>query len=62
MISLSTYYPNNYPLVELGASKPFVLTGINPLTSKSDYHLVFPNNVTPESHIKVTTIKDMITN
>ena len=28
----------------------------------SDQHLVSPYNVTPESHIKVTRVKEMITN
>ena len=28
----------------------------NPLTCKSDQHLISPYNITPEAHIKVTTI------
>ena len=35
--------------------------GVNPLTAKSDQHLISPNNITPESHIKVMRIKEMIT-
>ena len=34
---------------------------IDPLTPKSDQHLVSPHNNTPESNIKVMRIKDMIT-
>ena len=33
----------------------------NLLTPKSDKHLISPNNITPELHIKVTRIKEMIT-
>ena len=35
---------------------------LNPLTPKSDYHLISPYNITLESHIKVTRIKEMIHN
>ena len=35
---------------------------INPLTPESDQHLLSPHNITPESHIRVTRIKRMITN
>ena len=34
----------------------------NPLNPKSDQHQISPNNITPESHIKVMRIKEMITN
>ena len=34
----------------------------NPLTLKTDQHLISPYNIRPESHIKVTRIKKMITN
>ena len=34
---------------------------IYPLTLKSDYHLISPNNFTFESHVKVMKIKEMIT-
>ena len=34
----------------------------NPLIPMSDSHLISPCNVTPESHIKVMRIKEMITN
>ena len=34
--------------------------GINPLNPKSDQHLISPYNITPESHIKVMRIKDMV--
>ena len=33
----------------------------NPFTLKSDKHLISPYNITPESHIKVMRIKEMIT-
>ena len=35
---------------------------INPSTIKSDQLLISPHNITPESNIKVTRIKEMITN
>ena len=35
---------------------------INPLTPKSDLHLISPYNIIPESHSKVMRIKEMITN
>ena len=38
------------------------LQSINSLNPKSDQHLISPNNITPESHIKVMRIKEMITN
>ena len=34
----------------------------NPLTSNSDQDLFSPHNTTPESNIRVTRIKEMITN
>ena len=34
----------------------------NPLTPKSDQLMISPNNITLESNIKVTRIKEMITN
>ena len=34
---------------------------LDPWTSKSDQHLVSPYDITPESHIKVMRIKEMIT-
>ena len=33
----------------------------NPLTPESDQYLISPYNITPESHIKVMRIKEMIT-
>ena len=33
----------------------------HPLTTESDYHLISPKNITPESHIKSTRVKEMIT-
>ena len=33
---------------------------LNSLTFKSDQHLISPHNITPESYIKVTRIKEMI--
>ena len=42
---------------------PLLLNGIiYPLNPKSDQHLISPYNVTPESHIKVMRMKEMITN
>ena len=35
---------------------------LNPLTPKSDQHLISPYNIAPESHIKVMRIREMITN
>ena len=35
---------------------------LNPLHLKSDKHLISPNRISPESNIKVTRIKEMITN
>ena len=35
---------------------------LNPLTPKSDKHLISPYNITTESHINVMRIKEMITN
>ena len=35
---------------------------INPLTPKSDQHLISPYNITPDLHIKVTRIQEVITN
>ena len=34
----------------------------NPLTPKSDQHLISPDNITPESNIRVTRKKEMIIN
>ena len=39
-----------------------VVLTLNPLTFKSDQRLISPYNITPESHIKVMRIKEMITN
>ena len=35
---------------------------LNPLNPKSDLHLISPYNITPESHVKVVRIKEMIAN
>ena len=35
---------------------------LNPLTPESDQLLISPYNITPESSIKVTRIKDMTNN
>ena len=34
---------------------------LNPLTHKTDWHLTSPYNISPETHIKVKRIKEMIT-
>ena len=39
-----------------------VVLTLNPLTFKSDQRLISPYNITPESHIKVMRIQEMITN
>ena len=36
------------------------MQSLDVLTSKSDYHLISPYNIIPESNIKVTRIKEMI--
>ena len=36
-------------------------TYFNPLNPKSDYPLISPNNISPESIIKVMRIKEMVT-
>ena len=41
---------------------PLFFFKINPLTLKSDQHLISPYNITPESRIKVTRKKEMIIN
>ena len=35
---------------------------LDPLIPKSDKYLISPHNITPESNIYVTRIKEMITN
>ena len=48
-----------------GSRLPSKLSAINQLTLeilKCDQHLISPLNITPESNIKVTRIKEMITN
>ena len=35
---------------------------VNPSTPKSDKHLISPYNISPESLMKVTRIKEMIIN
>ena len=37
------------------------LSHINPLNPKSDWHLISPYNITPESKIKVTRMKEIVT-
>ena len=37
-----------------------LITNINPLTPRSDKHLNSPHNITSDSHIQVTGIKEMI--
>ena len=39
-----------------------MVNNLNPLTPKSDKHLISPNSITPESHIKVMRIEEMIPN
>ena len=33
---------------------------VNPLTPKSDKHLISPHKITSDSHLQVTRIKEMI--
>ena len=35
---------------------------LSPLTRESDYHLISPYNITPESNINVMRMEEMITN
>ena len=37
-----------------------LITTIKPLTPKSDKHLISPHNITSDSHIQATGIKEMI--
>ena len=39
-----------------------MVNNLNPLTPKNDKHLISLNNITPESHIKVMRIEEMIPN
>ena len=39
----------------------FEMFTLNPLNPKSDKHLISPYNISPESHIKVMRIKEMVT-
>ena len=45
---------------KLKLEKPSIL--LNPLTPRGDQHLISPYNITPEWHIMVTRIKEIITN
>ena len=38
------------------------MSGFNPLTPKSDWHLISPYNIAPELNFKGTRIKGMVTN
>ena len=49
-------------ILTLPEEQPLLINTINPLTPKSDQLLISPYNITPESNIKVTRIKEMITN
>ena len=44
-------------LINKGGLSPY----LNPSTHKSDWYLTSPYNITPETHIKVMRIKEMIT-
>ena len=46
----------------VSVSQSHLGVGINPLTPKSDQHVISPHNIIPESHNKVTKIREMITN
>ena len=37
-------------------------SSLHPLTPEHDKHLISPNSIPPESNIKVTRIKETITN
>ena len=39
-----------------------IIVCFNPLSPKSDWHLISPYNISPESHIVVMGIKEVITN
>ena len=42
--------------------QPEEIVNVNLLTSKRDHDLISPNKITPESNIKVTMVKELITN
>ena len=52
----------NAVLVEMEEIKNTKKFDSNPLTTKSDQHLISPYNTTCESHIKVMRIKEVVTN
>ena len=47
---------------DLSTTRRVRIRQFNPLTPKSDQHLISPYSIIPESNIKVTRIKEMITN
>ena len=50
------------PLLLFTITNVFFITIVNPWNPKSDKHLISPYNISPESHVKVMRIKEMITN
>ena len=65
MLKLSVCNKIGISVAQLGIFTSLLLSTFllfNPITPKSDWHLISPYNVSPDSHIKVTRIKEMITN
>ena len=65
MLKLSVCNKIGISVAQLGIFTSLLLSTFllfNPITLKSDWHLISPYNVSPDSHIKVTRIKEMITN
>ena len=65
MLKLSVCNKIGISVAQLGIFTSLFLSTFllfNPITPKSDWHLISPYNVSPDSHIKVTRIKEMITN
>ena len=59
---LNEFQPDSNTVTNLKQCKLYYSSSLNPLTPKSDSHLVSPYNITPKSHIKVTRIKEIIAN
>ena len=65
MLKLSVCNKIGISVAQLGIFTSLLLSTFllfYPITPKSDWHLISPYNVSPDSHIKVTRIKEMITN
>ena len=58
----TSHHPCLQRLLLHSQSEPMFTSVLNSLNPKSDKHLISPYNITPESHIKVMRITEMITN